>query len=131
MLLSTIAQHANYNEKQLVKSGDLGACTASIIKRLRNTVRLYNCLIVALPLGLLVTQVVAWIFSPDQPTMWSFLVWNGLIPMTQIPNLIIQHVALSKFETIVAMWLYTNTDETDQPASHSDNELAKLLASTL
>ena len=130
MLLSAISQHANYKEKQLVKSGELGACAARIIKRLRNTVRLYHCLFVAFPVGLVITQVVAWVFSPDQPTMWSFLVWNGLLPMTQIPNLIIQHVSLSRFETIVAMWLYTNTDETDQPSSHVDAELAKLVAST-
>jgi hypothetical protein len=74
--------------------------------------------------------VVAWVFSPDQPTSWSFLAWNGLIPLTLLPGLITQHVSLSKFETIVAMWLYTNSDETDQGPSHADTELAKLVAST-
>jgi hypothetical protein len=29
MLLAAISQHANYKEKQLVKSGELGACAAS------------------------------------------------------------------------------------------------------
>ncbi len=130
MLLSAISQHANYKEKQLVKSGELGACVASIIKRLRNNLRLYHCLFVAFPVGLVITQVVAWMFSPDQPTMWTTIVWYGLILMTQIPNLIVQHVSLSRFETIVAMWLYTNSDETDQPPSHTDTELAKLVAST-
>lgn len=130
MLLSAISQHADYKEKQLAKSGELGACAASIIRRLRKTVRLYHFLIVAFPVGLVIRQVVAWIFSPDQPTSWSFLAWNGLIPLTLIPSLIVQHVALSKFETIVAMWLYTNTDETDQPASPANTELAKLVAST-
>ena len=130
MLLSAISQHANYKEKQLVKSGELGACAASIINRLRNTLRLYQCLFVAFPLGLVITRVVAWMFSPDQPTMWSSFVWYGLIPMTQIPNLIMQHISLSRFQTIVAMWLDTNSDETDQPPSHTDTELAKLVAST-
>ena len=130
MLLSAISQHGNYKEKQLAKSGELGACAAGIIKRLRKTVRLYHCLIIAFPLWLVIRQVVAWVFSPDQPMPWSIFAWNGLIPLTLIPSLIIKHVSLSKFETIVAMWLYTNSDETDQPPSHADTELAKLVAST-
>ena len=91
---------------------------------------LYHWLIVAFPACLVIRQIVAWGFLPDQPTSWSFLAWNGLIPLTLIPSLITQHVSLSKFETIVAMWLYTNSDETDQPPSHTDTELAKLVAST-
>jgi hypothetical protein len=130
MLLSAISQHGNYQEKQLAKSGEVGACAASIIKRLRRNVRLYHCLIVAFPACLVIRQVVAWVFSPDQPTSWSFLAWNGLIPLTLLPSLITQHVSLSKFETIVAMWLYTNSDETDHRPSHTDTELAKLVAST-
>ena len=130
MLLSAISQHGNYQEKQLAKSGEVGACAASIIKRLRRNVRLYHCFIVAFPACLVIRQVVAWVFSPDQPTSWSFLAWNGLIPLTLLPSLITQHVSLSKFETIVAMWLYTNSDETDQAPSHADTELAKLVAST-
>ena len=132
MLITAISQHANnYCEKQMVKSGELAACASIIIRRLRRNVRLYNFLIVAFPLGLFITQFAASIISPDRPTMWSFLVWNSLIPLTQIPTLIRLHVALSRFETIVAMWLYTNTDETDQPFNHSDTELAELVASTL
>ena len=128
MLLTAISQHANYSEKQLAKSGELGACAAIIIRRLRRNVRLYNCLIVTFPLLLVIRQVAAWVFSPDQLTPWSFLAWNGLIPLTLTPSLITQHVSLSRFETIVAMWLYTNSDETDQP---SNTELAELVASAL
>ena len=51
--------------------------------------------------------------------------------MTQLPNIIMHHVSLSKFDTIVAMWLYTDTDETDQPPGHTDAQLAELVASGL
>lgn len=130
MLLSAISQHANYKEKQLVRSGELAACATGIIKRLRNSVRLYHCLFVLYPVGIVISQVAAWVFSSDRPTPWSSIVCFGLILMMQIPNLIRQHVLLSRFETIVAMWLYTDSDESDQPLSETDTALSKLVAST-
>jgi len=129
MLLTAISERANYKEKQLIKSGELGACAASIIKRLRKTVRLYHCLFIAFLAIPVIVQVVAWVFSPERPTMWPSFVYGGLLAMTQLPNIIIHHVLLSKLETIVAMWLYTYTDETDQPPSYSDAQLAELVAS--
>ena len=132
MILAAISQHANYKEKQLVKSGELGACAARIIKRLRKTVRLSYCVFIAFLAIPTIVQVVAWVFSSEQPTMWPF-VQGGLLAMTQLPNIIINHVWLSKFETIVAMWLYTSTDETGHPPGHHqgypDVQLAKLVAS--
>lgn len=130
MLLSTISQHANYKEKQLVRSGELAACAAGIIKRLRNNVRLYHCFFGLFPVGIVISQVVAWVSPSEQPTPWSSIVCFGLILMLQIPNLIRQHVLLSRFETIVAMWLYTDSDEADQPLSETDTELTKLVTST-
>ncbi len=130
MLLSAISQHANYKEKQLVKSGELAACATGIIRRLRKNVRLYHCLFATFPVGVVISLVAAWVLSSDQPARWTSLACYGLILMMQIPNLIQQHVLLSRFETIVAMWLYTNTDETDQPLGHTDTELAKLVTST-
>ena len=130
MLLSTISQHANYKEKQLVRSGELAACAAGIIKRLRNNVRLYHCFFGSFPVGIVISQVVAWVSPSEQPTPWSSIVCFGLILMLQIPNLIRQHVLLSRFETIVAMWLYTDSDEADQPLSETDTELTKLVTST-
>ena len=130
MLLSTISQHANYKEKQLVRSGELAACATGIIRRLRNNVRLYHCFFGLFPVGIVISQVVAWVSPSEQPTPWSSIVCFGLILMLQIPNLIRQHVLLSRFETIVAMWLYTDSDEADQPLSETDSELTKLVTST-
>ena len=130
MLLSAISQHGNYKEKQLAASGELAACAARIIRRLRNSVRLYHCLFALFPAGVVISQVVAWVFSTDQQTRWSSNVCFGLILMLQIPNLIRQHVLLSTFETIVAMWLYTNSDDTDQPLREAETELSKMVAST-
>ena len=130
MLLSAISQHANYKEKQLVKSGELGACSAEIIRRLRNKVRLYHFFFGLFPAGIVISQVGAWVFSSDRPMPWSSIVCFGLILMMQIPNLIRQHILLSRFETIVAMWLYTDSDEADQPLNETDTELSKLVAST-
>ena len=130
MLLSAISQHANYKEKQLVRSGELAACAAGIIKRLRNNVRLYHCFFGLFPVGIVISQVVGWVFPSDTPTPWSSIVCCGLILMLQIPNLVRQHVLLSRFETIVAMWLYTDSDEADQPLRESNTELTKLVAST-
>lgn len=130
MLLSAISQHALYKEKQLVKSGELGACAVSIIKRLRKTVRRYHCLLIAFLVCPVIMQVLAWIFLPDRPTMWPSFLAGALCGMTQIPPLIQLHVSLCKFETVVAMWLYTNADEAEQTLSHSDMELSKLVAST-
>ena len=130
MLLSAISQHANYKEKQLAASGELAACAAGIIRRLRNNVRLYHCFFALFPAGVIISQVAAWVFSSDKPTPWSSIVCAGLILMLQIPNLIRQHVLLSRFETIVAMWLYTNSDQADQPLSENNTELSKLVAST-
>jgi ACR3 family arsenite efflux pump ArsB len=108
------------------------ACTeASIIKRRRKTVRLYHCLFIGFLMIPVMIQLVAWVFSPDRPTMWYSLVQGGLLAMTQLPNIIMHHVSLSKFDTIVAMWLYTDTDETDQPPGHTDAQLAELVASGL
>ena len=130
MLLSAISQHANYKEKQLVRSGELAACAAGIIKRLRNNVRLYHCFFGLFPVGVVISQVLAWVSPSDKPTPWSSVVCCGLILMLQIPNLIRQHVLLSRFETIVAMWLYTDSDEAYQPSSETDTELTKLVTST-
>lgn len=130
MLRSAISQHAKYREKQLAAAGELRACAAGIIKRLRNNLRRYHCFFALLPLGVVISQAVAWVFSTHQPA-WSSIVCFGLILMMQIPNLIRQHVLLSRFETIVAMWLYTNSDEAHQPLSETDTELTKLVPSAL
>lgn len=129
MLLTMISQHANYQEKQLVKSDELGKCAASIIKRLRRALRLYRYLFIAFLIFPGMIQMVTWVLSPDRPTMWFSFVQGGLCAMSQLPGMVMQHVSLARFETIVAMWLYAQTDETDDARVHSDMELAELIAS--
>ena len=80
MLLSAISQHGNYQEKQLAKSGELGACAADIIKRLRRNVSLYHWLIVAFPACLVIRQIVACFFFARSADLVVFLSLEWLDP---------------------------------------------------
>jgi hypothetical protein len=123
MLLSAVSHHGSYKEKQLARSGDLGACSAGIIKRLRKRLRLYYIFIAAFPIGFIVTPVVKWALSAHQQMEWSVSVFNALLPMTLMPNLITQHVSLARFETVFALWL--NSDGSEEPLSEMKTELAE------
>jgi hypothetical protein len=123
MLLSAISHHGTYKEKQLARSGDLGACSAGIIKRLRKRLRLYYIFIAAFPVGFLVTQVIKWAVSANQQMEWSISVFNALLPMTLIPSLITQNVSLARFETVFTLWLHS--DGAEEPLCEKNTESAE------
>ncbi len=123
MLLSGVSHHGTYKEKQLARSGALGACSAGIIKRLRKRLRLYYIFIAAFPVGFLVTQVFKWAVSANQQMEWSVSVFNALLPMTLIPSLITRHVSLARFETVFTLWLHS--DGAEEPQSEKNAESAE------
>lgn len=129
MLLSTLSQHANYAEKQLIKAGDLGACATRVIQSRRKLLRFYNWLFLAILLTPVMLGLAQMIFDPDTPVMWQPFQMSCLIAVMQLPTIISLQASLAKLETIVSLWLLSNTDDADQKADHADHQLVELIAS--
>ena len=131
MLFSLLSQQANYAEKQLLKSGELGTCAAGLIKRRRRALRICYSLFFAFLVIPVAIQFAAWIFSPERVTDWRSFSQSGLLAMTQLPAIVLQQASLSKLETIVTLWLLSGDDTRSHSVGNADLELSELLADNL
>ncbi len=110
LLRVVLAQNADYNTKQLLKSGDFAQAAVQAIRQKRKSLvrlRLFMFSFLLMPVVLdLVARVV---FDVQEPggAQYGFF---AMLALMQIPQMVDQRASVTRLETLLSMWLLTEND---------------------
>ena len=122
IMIATLSRHANYNEKQLLKSGEIAKCLQSVLRRRRKIVNWVRVGFIAFCVLPILIQTAEALFSSQTPSRNSFGV-IALFAIMQLPTLLDQRLVLSRLETIASIWLLDNSEDDED---RSEGEAAAL-----
>jgi hypothetical protein len=127
LLLASLSPHATYNEKQLLKAGQLGTCAAQVLKRRRKSAQVLGWIFLATLLVPIVIQLAALIFQPSDHSASLMFGQFAIIALLHIPTLIEFRSSQTRLETLIALWLLTDHDDSPKEADNEAATLAQLV----
>ena len=124
LLKATLAPLASFEEKQLIKDGDLGRCAAQVIRKQRRKLawlRFSFGAFLCIPVMLMAFQQV---FTPRGNVPLPILLLC-IIPLYQLPSLSDVRASLTRLEMVASIWLMADNSNIAEP--FKENEKSELV----
>ncbi len=131
MFVAVLSRHATYAEKQLIKTGELGKCVASIIKRRRRSLLLfYGTFFLALMIPV-ADGLADRVFSNHSEISPNMIFMSCVVAFTGLSNIISTQSSLSRLETLASIWMVSSAEDSSQTMTDADAELSRLIGCDL
>ncbi len=127
LLLASLSPQATYNEKQLLKAGQLGTCAAQVLKRRRKSAQVLLWVFMATLLIPVVIQLTALSFQQSDRTTGFMFIQFSFVALLQVPNLVELRSSQTRLETLIALWLLSDNDESPEEPENEAATLAQLV----
>ncbi len=127
LLHASLILDATYDEKQLLKAGKLGDCAIKVLQRRRKSVQYLMwvyALMICIPLLAIVVGATTSTSSINSNTMFFPVLIACLF---QLPNLIELRASQTRLETLIAMWLLSDHEDSTSDKNVEENEVFKSL----
>jgi hypothetical protein len=124
LLRVQLAAGADFEQKQLLKSGSLGTAAVTILEARRKRLKMLTMLIGSFLFVPVLFYLVSSLLGQDRPTNIGLL--SALMVM-QLPLLIEQRAAISRLETLIAVWLLSEDKQDDESPVEADVVLSQIL----
>lgn len=117
LLHATLATDATYGEKQLLKAGQIAKCAIQVLERRRKAARRFHWIFISIMFIPMCVQVAALALAPSNTTSGFAFGQFSIFAILQIPTLIELRISQTRIETLIALWLLNDTDETGADSS--------------
>ena len=127
LLHASLILDATYDEKQLLKAGKLGECAIKVLKRRRKSVRnlmLVYIFMLCIPVLAMFIGAMTSSSTINSNVMLSPVLFATLF---QLPNLIELRASQTLLETLIAMWLLSDYENSPSETVQEDSELFQQL----
>ena len=127
LLHASLILDATYDEKQLLKAGKLGECAIKVLKRRRKSVRnlmLVYIFMLCIPVLAMFIGAMTSSSTINSNVMLSPVLFATLF---QLPNLIELRASQTRLETLIAMWLLSDYENSPSETVQEDSELFQQL----
>ena len=127
LLHASLILDATYDEKQLLKAGKLGDCAIKVLQRRRKSARYLMwvyCLMMCLPVLHVVVGTITSSSTNNSNVMFSLALFAAL---AQLPNLIELRASQTRLETLIAMWLLSDHEDSTSDTDQDESELFQQL----
>ena len=126
LLHASLILDATYDEKQLLKAGDLGACAMKVLQRRRKSAQ-YLMWVYAFMLCIPMLAMFVGAMTSSSTLNSNVMLCPLFASLWQLPNLIELRASQTRLETLIAMWLLSDheksTSDTDEEASELFQQL--------
>ncbi len=127
LLHASLILDATYDEKQLLKAGKLGECAIKVLQRRRKSVQRISWIFMFSLCTPIVIQLIAIMTSSSSLNANLMYTSGSFSGMLLLPGLIELRSSQTRLETLIAMWLLSDhqnsTSDTDQDESELFQQL--------
>ncbi len=127
LLHASLILDATFDEKQLLKVGKLGECAMKVLQRRKKSARylawVYFSMLCIPMLAMFVSTITS--SSTNNSNAMFFLVLFA--SLFQLPNLIELRASQTRLETLIAMWLLSDHENSTSDADQDESELFQQL----
>ncbi|MEI8016801.1 MAG: hypothetical protein WCH39_01315 [Schlesneria sp.] len=127
LLHASLIVDATYDEKLLLKTGDLGACAMKVLQRRRRSARYLAWvyfLMLCIPISAMFVGIITSSSTNNSNMMFFMVLFASLF---QLPNLIELRASQTRLETLIAMWLLSDHEDSTSDKHVEENEVFKTL----
>jgi hypothetical protein len=127
LLHASLILDATFDEKQLLKVGKLGECAVKVLQRRKKSARYLAWVyfsMLCIPMLAMFVGTITSSSTSNSNAMFFLVLFASLF---QLPNLIELRASQTRLETLIAMWLLSDhensTSDTDQDGSELFQQL--------
>ncbi len=127
LLHASLILDATFDEKQLLKVGKLGECAVKVLQRRKKSARYLSWVyfsMLCIPMSAMFVGAITSSSTNNSNAMFFLVLFASLF---QLPNLIELRASQTRLETLIAMWLLSDHEDSTLETDQDESELFQQL----